>query len=66
MIDEYLCRETDRISPEGPVPVVDVKKADLRLRGAGHVISNFSSLGAQARTPVRRVTMRRAAVPGVA
>jgi len=46
MIDEYLWCETDRISPEAPVPIVDVRSDDIRLGGAGNVINNLRALGA--------------------
>ncbi len=46
MIDEYLWGETDRISPEAPVPVVDVKKTEFTLGGAGNVVNNLVALGA--------------------
>ena len=45
MLDEYLWGKTGRISPEAPVPVVDVNKEDLRLGGAGNVINNLLALG---------------------
>lgn len=46
MIDHYLWGECDRISPEAPVQVVDIKKENKRLGGAGNVIANLKSLGA--------------------
>lgn len=49
MLDEYLWCSTERISPEAPVPVVDIGREDLRLGGAGNVISNLRALGAQVR-----------------
>ncbi|MBN1140561.1 MAG: bifunctional D-glycero-beta-D-manno-heptose-7-phosphate kinase/D-glycero-beta-D-manno-heptose 1-phosphate adenylyltransferase HldE [Deltaproteobacteria bacterium] len=45
MIDEYLWGCAERISPEAPVPVVDVVKEDLRPGGAGNVINNLRTLG---------------------
>ena len=45
MLDEYLWGKTGRISPEAPVPVVDVAADDLRLGGAGNVINNLLALG---------------------
>ena len=45
MLDEYLWGKTERISPEAPVQVVDVLQEDLRLGGAGNVISNLVALG---------------------
>jgi D-beta-D-heptose 7-phosphate kinase/D-beta-D-heptose 1-phosphate adenosyltransferase len=47
MLDEYVWGEAERISPEAPVQVVDVKREDLRLGGAGNVINNLASLGAR-------------------
>ncbi len=44
MLDEYVWGSTDRISPEAPVPVVDVKHEDSRLGGAGNVINNLMAL----------------------
>lgn len=47
MLDEYLWGQTDRISPEAPVQIVDVVREDLRLGGAGNVINNLVSLGCE-------------------
>lgn len=46
MIDYYLWGETKRISPEAPVPVVDIKSQSQTLGGAGNVINNLIALGA--------------------
>lgn len=46
MIDRYLVGEVGRISPEAPVPVVDLKKRDNRLGGAANVALNIKALGA--------------------
>jgi len=45
MLDEYLWGSAERISPEAPVQVVDLKKRDVRLGGAGNVVNNLLSLG---------------------
>lgn len=45
MLDEYLWGSADRISPEAPVPVVDIRRQDLRLGGAGNVLNNLATLG---------------------
>ena len=45
MLDEYLWGKTGRISPEAPVPVVDISNQVLRLGGAGNVINNLQALG---------------------
>ncbi len=47
MIDHYLWGSSDRISPEAPVLVVDVKKETTVLGGAGNVINNLLSLGSE-------------------
>ncbi|MEA3466519.1 MAG: bifunctional D-glycero-beta-D-manno-heptose-7-phosphate kinase/D-glycero-beta-D-manno-heptose 1-phosphate adenylyltransferase HldE [Thermodesulfobacteriota bacterium] len=47
MLDEYLWGRTGRISPEAPVPVVDIAREDLRLGGAGNVVNNLRALGCQ-------------------
>ncbi len=49
MIDSYLWGKVDRISPEAPVPIVQVQKREIRLGGAANVALNVQSLGA---TPV--------------
>ncbi len=47
ILDKYLWGDVERISPEAPVPVVDVKKETINLGGACNVAWNISSLGAQ-------------------
>jgi rfaE bifunctional protein kinase chain/domain len=47
MLDRYIEGDTDRISPEAPIPVVDVKEVRHVLGGAGNVISNLHHLGAK-------------------
>ncbi|MEY4382685.1 MAG: hypothetical protein RI995_227 [Bacteroidota bacterium] len=46
MIDAYTWGKVTRISPEAPVPVVNVAKTESRLGGAGNVVMNLVSLGA--------------------
>jgi len=48
IMDEYIWGDVSRISPEAPVPVVDVKHETKMLGGAGNVISNIASLGGEA------------------
>jgi rfaE bifunctional protein kinase chain/domain len=48
MIDSYYFGSVDRISPEAPVPVVQVKRTENRLGGAANVALNVQSLGANA------------------
>ncbi len=47
MIDHYLWGDCERISPEAPVQVVDVKKEESLLGGAGNLANNLLSLGAK-------------------
>ena len=46
MIDAYMWGEVNRMSPEAPVPVVEVKKHENRLGGAANVALNLKALGA--------------------
>lgn len=47
MLDRYLWGHVERISPEAPVPVVEIERETTSLGGAGNVAVNLSSLGAQ-------------------
>jgi len=49
MLDEYMRGLVDRVSPEAPIPVVNLlhnAKRDVRLGGAANVFNNLTSLGA--------------------
>jgi D-glycero-beta-D-manno-heptose-7-phosphate kinase len=46
MIDRYLHGKVNRISPEAPVPVVELQKTEDRLGGAANVALNIKALGA--------------------
>ncbi|MBV1876229.1 MAG: bifunctional D-glycero-beta-D-manno-heptose-7-phosphate kinase/D-glycero-beta-D-manno-heptose 1-phosphate adenylyltransferase HldE [Pseudomonadales bacterium] len=48
ILDRYWHGTTDRISPEAPIPVVDVVEIEDRLGGAANVALNISALGANA------------------
>lgn len=48
MLDRYWYGSTGRISPEAPVPVVQVKQQEERPGGAGNVALNITALGAKA------------------
>lgn len=48
MLDKYWFGEVSRISPEAPVPVVQVKTIEERPGGAANVARNIAALGAQA------------------
>jgi len=44
MLDRYLWGDVDRISPEGPIPVLKVSKRENRLGGAGSVVAMLAAL----------------------
>lgn len=47
MVDAYFMGTVNRMSPEAPVPVVDLFEKDERIGGAGNVALNLAALGAQ-------------------
>jgi D-beta-D-heptose 7-phosphate kinase/D-beta-D-heptose 1-phosphate adenosyltransferase len=47
MLDRYLVGDTDRLSPEAPVPVVTVAQRHAALGGAANVAANVAALGGQ-------------------
>jgi D-beta-D-heptose 7-phosphate kinase/D-beta-D-heptose 1-phosphate adenosyltransferase len=47
MLDEFIFGRVRRISPEAPVPVVEVERQTLTLGGAGNVAANLVALGAE-------------------
>ena len=48
MLDEYLFGAVSRISPEAPVPVVEVSREEFHLGGAANVAWNIAALKGQA------------------
>jgi rfaE bifunctional protein kinase chain/domain len=48
MLDEFLWGKVTRISPEAPVPVVDIQRRAAYPGGAANVARNLASLGARA------------------
>jgi len=48
MLDEFVWGDVTRISPEAPVPVVEVRRESVHLGGAANVLANLRSLGARA------------------
>jgi rfaE bifunctional protein kinase chain/domain len=48
MLDEFLWGEVTRISPEAPVPVVDIQRESTHLGGAANVLANLVALGSKA------------------
>lgn len=49
ILDEYFFGEVNRISPEAPVPIVNIKSKINTLGGAGNVALNIVSLGCNVR-----------------
>ena len=45
MLDQYVYGEVDRVSPEAPIPVLNVGKKERAIGGAGNVVCNIASLG---------------------
>jgi len=45
MIDRYFWGNVERISPEAPVPIIEVTEESNRLGGAANVANNIASLG---------------------
>lgn len=48
MLDHYVWGDTGRISPEAPVPIIDVERDSYSAGGAANVALNIASLGAKA------------------
>src|SRR5215212_2336675 len=48
MLDEFIWGEVTRISPEAPVPVVEVRRESVHLGGAANVLANIVALGVRA------------------
>ncbi|MDA3792589.1 MAG: D-glycero-beta-D-manno-heptose-7-phosphate kinase [Elusimicrobia bacterium] len=48
IVDRYIFGGVKRISPEAPVPVVDIMREEFMPGGAGNVINNIISLGGKA------------------
>jgi len=47
MLDAYIFGDVSRVSPEAPVPVVEVRRRRVTLGGAGNVALNLAGLGAK-------------------
>lgn len=47
ILDRYVAGDVERISPEAPIPVLKVQRAELRLGGAGNVAANLRSMEAE-------------------
>lgn len=48
MLDRFMYGTVDRISPEAPIPVFTQQREERMLGGAGNVVRNLLSLGADA------------------
>ena len=48
MLDEFVWGDVTRISPEAPVPVVDIRRESVHLGGAANVLANAYALGVRA------------------
>ena len=46
MLDEYLIGPVQRISPEAPVPVLEIEREEIKLGGAANVAACAAALGA--------------------
>ena len=47
MLDRFIYGDVERVSPEAPVPIMRIKRDFNMVGGAGNVVNNLSSLGAQ-------------------
>ncbi|MDH5722702.1 MAG: D-glycero-beta-D-manno-heptose-7-phosphate kinase [Alphaproteobacteria bacterium] len=48
MLDRFVYGNVDRISPEGPIPVLSVKRETIMMGGAGNTLSNLLGLETKA------------------
>src|ERR687894_739986 len=48
MLDEFVWGDVTRVSPEAPVPVVDIRRESVHLGGAANVLANLRALGLRA------------------
>jgi D-beta-D-heptose 7-phosphate kinase/D-beta-D-heptose 1-phosphate adenosyltransferase len=49
MLDRYIFGNTERVSPEAPVPIIHFQREEYRLGGAGFVMASLATLGAKVR-----------------
>jgi D-glycero-beta-D-manno-heptose-7-phosphate kinase len=47
MLDEFIWGDVSRISPEAPVPVVEIRRESTHLGGAANVLMNLAALGSK-------------------
>ena len=48
MLDQYIFGSVERISPEAPIPIINIKKTKYLTGGAGNVLKNLNSLNIKA------------------
>jgi D-beta-D-heptose 7-phosphate kinase/D-beta-D-heptose 1-phosphate adenosyltransferase len=48
MLDRYVYGAVDRVSPEAPIPVIQIEREDAMLGGVGNVVRNVAALGGSA------------------
>ncbi len=48
MLDHYVYGQVERVSPEAPIPVLNIERELKTLGGAGNVLRNLAALGAKA------------------
>ena len=48
MLDRFVTGVVDRVSPEAPIPILEVKDEAVMIGGAGNVVRNLVAFGAQA------------------
>src|ERR671921_2418596 len=48
MLDEFVWGDVTRISPEAPVPVVEIRRESVHLGGAANVLANLRAFGVRA------------------
>jgi D-beta-D-heptose 7-phosphate kinase / D-beta-D-heptose 1-phosphate adenosyltransferase len=47
MLDQFVYGKVERISPEGPIPILRMERQVMTLGGMGNVVRNLASLGSQ-------------------
>jgi bifunctional ADP-heptose synthase (sugar kinase/adenylyltransferase) len=58
MLDEFVWGDVTRISPEAPVPVVDVRRESMHLGGAANVLATWWRSARADLSSALSVTMR--------
>ena len=53
ILDEFVFGSVDRINPEAPIPILNIKRNEFRLGGASNVANNIVKSFLYERVPVR-------------